>query len=114
HMAFDCLQSIKKGEQWTVDHIDFSNQHRHLRTTSEMEELFGDFWLEALKVTDIIQQKCTVTIDFNRRMMPEFPVPHTLDAHTHLKNMCLEKVNEKYETVSNEVVERLTYELNVI
>ncbi|PAV30392.1 DNA polymerase III subunit alpha [Virgibacillus profundi] len=111
--AYDCLQAMKNGNPWPMRITDPEVKQRHLRTCREMEEVFH-FWPEVLYETEVIKDKCNVTFDFNQRMLPSFPVPENLEAHTYLENMCQENLYKKYDMVTDEIADRLTYELNTI
>ncbi|OZU89737.1 DNA polymerase III subunit alpha [Virgibacillus indicus] len=111
--AFDCLQSMKNGNSWPMRITDPSVKSRHLRSSDEMEQLFG-FWPEVLQETEVIKNRCNVKLDFNQRLLPSFPVPENMEAHEYLEKLCLENAEEKYAAVTKVVSDRLTYELNVI
>ncbi|ASK62978.1 DNA polymerase III subunit alpha [Virgibacillus phasianinus] len=111
--AFDCLQAMKKGKQWAPNnHADSTNHH--LRSTEDMNNLFRSFWPEVLEASDQISEKCNVEINFGDRLLPSFPVPGDLDAHTYLEEKCWSNLNGRYTDASDEVKNRLRYELSVI
>lgn len=112
-MAYDCLLAMKKGKQWGFQITDNSIKRHHLRTSLEMEALF-DFWPEVVQETAYIKNKCEVTIDFDQRMLPSFPVPGDMDAHKYLEKRCWQQLEVKYREVTQVVAKRLTYELGVI
>lgn len=112
-IAFDCLQAIKRGESWPFYLTDPNLKGHHLRSSSEMEKAFSD-WPEVLTATKRISDQCTVTLDFTTRMLPSYPVPEQMDAHTYLEKVCWRNVENKYSTVTNKVADRLHYELHVI
>jgi DNA polymerase-3 subunit alpha len=79
-----------------------------------MEQLFGADWPEVVEETGVIADRCHVILAFDQRMLPSYPVPEQMDAHTYLENICRENVSQKYEVVTDEIADRLAYELNVI
>lgn len=113
-IAYDCLHAMKQDEKWPLQLTDSSIKSRHLRSTAEMEEVFQSFWPEVLTNTETIKNQCQVTFDFDQRMLPSFPVPDQLDAHTYLEKLCWTNVEQKYENITEEVSDRLTYELSII
>jgi DNA polymerase-3 subunit alpha len=113
-IAFDCLQAMKNGREWTAEKTDRSLKNRHLRSKDEMNSLFSSFWPEVLQETEAIKEKCNVTFDLEAKHMPSFPVPEGQEAHTYLEKQCWEKVNKRFSQVTEEVTQRLSYELQVI
>ncbi|RKQ29900.1 DNA polymerase III subunit alpha [Oceanobacillus halophilus] len=113
-MAFDILQAMKKGKSWGMKLSSPQVKHKHFRTSVEMEERFRHVWPEVLQETELIREKCQVTFDFEQRLLPSFPVPNAQDADTYLRNICFENVTKKYETVTENISQRLEYELQVI
>ncbi|WP_163971622.1 DNA polymerase III subunit alpha [Oceanobacillus halotolerans] len=113
-LAYDCLQAMKKGKKWMINQANQYLKQRHLRSESEMEALFSTFWPNVLDETNAISQKCQVTFDFDKRMLPAYPVPNEMDAHTYLEQLCWDNVKQKYNTITESIKERLTYELHTI
>lgn len=112
-VAFDVLQAMKKGKQWGMSISSPDVKQRHLRSNMEMEQLFEQ-WPEVIAETKRITDKCHVTFDFGKKLLPSFPVPDNRSANDYLENLCWEKVKEKYETVTDTIANRLAYELHVI
>lgn len=113
-IAFDCLQAMKHGNQWGMKITDPSIKNRHLCSETEMEASFGSIWPELLAETTSIASTCNVTIDFEQRLLPSFPVPEETSADNYLEKLCWEKVGERYPAVTDAIKERLSYELHVI
>lgn len=112
--AFECLQAMKKNQKWSGQEEISAYRQNHLRSSVEMEQLFGSFWPEVLSETERIAENCTVTIDFTKRMLPSYPVPKGQTAHAYLKKLCHEHIVTRYQTVSKKAFDRLNYELNII
>ncbi|MBP1968882.1 DNA polymerase-3 subunit alpha [Virgibacillus natechei] len=112
--AYDCLQAMKQGNTWNMRITDPDRKERFLRSAFEMEQLFSNFWPEVIEESEAIKQKCNVTFDFDQRMIPAYPVPQQMSAHAYLEKICWTNVETKYEEVTEEVSNRLTYELTVI
>ncbi|RDW16328.1 DNA polymerase III subunit alpha [Oceanobacillus arenosus] len=113
-IAYDCLQAIKHGNRWGMQIADATSRNKHLRSASEMEARFADNWPEVLQETEKISAKCEVTFDFNQRLLPSFPVPNGISADAYLEQLCKENVMKKYATLTDEISERLQYELGII
>ena len=61
-----------------------------------------------------IADRCNVSFDFGTRHLPSYDVPDGKDAFEYLKELCFDGLKKRYETVTDELKERLSYELNVI
>lgn len=113
-MAYDCLLAMKEGNQWGLRISDPSVKQRHLRSAIEMEQLFKSYWPEVILETEAIKAKCNVTFDFDQRMLPSFPVPEEMDAHSYLEKQCWNKLANTYKNVTAGTEDRLKYELGII
>lgn len=84
------------------------------KTSEEMAELFSDF-PQALSNTREIVDKVK-TYDLNHDpIMPDFPLPDGFDnADDYLKHLTYEGAENRYGTISDELRERIDYELGVI
>lgn len=111
--AYDCLQAMKNGQRW-VPNNNPSIKNHHLRSTEEMNNVLGLYWPAAIEETNVIMEKCNVELSFDERLLPSFPVPEEINAHTYLENQCWSNVGKRYLSVTDEVKERLSYELSVI
>jgi DNA polymerase-3 subunit alpha len=97
-----------------------SDQH-YLKSAAEMRYLFRDI-PEACDNTLAIAERVDLTIEFDNNALPEFPIPAELAGATHkegadklLAHLTLAGARERYgEQLSDEVRERLDYELRVV
>ncbi|WP_010651140.1 DNA polymerase III subunit alpha [Oceanobacillus massiliensis] len=113
-IAYDCLQSMKKGDHWGMKVSDAALKKRHLRSEAEMVDCFSSFWPEALDQTESIKNKCNIDLDFDQRHLPSFPVPDGIDAHDYLTKQCFQNAEKRYAVLTDEVKARLNYELSII
>ena len=67
-----------------------------------------------LDTTLEIADKCNVTISFDERHLPKFPVPDGETDTSYLRKLCEEALPRRYHPVTEEVRKRLDYELGVI
>ncbi|WP_010099145.1 DNA polymerase III subunit alpha [Ornithinibacillus scapharcae] len=111
--AFECLQAMKLGHEWSAKNRTPIHKNRHLRTSIEMKQLFGE-WPEVLQNTQEIKAKCNVSFDFNKRMIPAYPVPDGLSAHEYLEKLCWDKITERYSVMTEKISTRLRRELSII
>lgn len=110
----DVLLCIQMGK--TVDdtnRMKFSTNEFYLKSYSEMESVFASY-PEALTNTCRIAKRCNVTLDFGNMYLPAFPVPENLTTDSYLEKLCSEKMLERYTEITEEVKNRLAYELSVI
>lgn len=114
YLAYDCLQAIKHDQSWEGQESNQMLKQRHLTSSDEMHDSFASFWPEVLQETEAIQARCHVSFDLQTKHMPSFPVPNGQEAHTYLRDLCEQKLPERFSQVTKEVEERLSYELHVI
>lgn len=94
-------------------HFRFSNEEFYMKSGDEMAELFPDM-PEALDTTLEIADKCNVEISFDERHLPSFPVPAGETDESYLRKLCEAALSERYDPVTQEVKDRLDYELGII
>ena len=103
----------------TAKDIDDPNRMRYTRqewfkTQDEMRKLFADI-PEAIENTSEVVQKIEVYELNHKPIMPEFEIPDQfLDADDYLKHNAYEGAKERYGELSEEVKERLDFELDTI
>lgn len=106
-----CIQTTS-----TVDdpkRMKFPNDQFYLKSEAEMLEKFSDC-PEALENTAKIAERCNVELSFGHLLLPEFPIPEGLSAEAYLRKLCLEGMPERYPEPTQQVWERLEYELGII
>ena len=112
--AHDVLVCIQTGK--TVDDEDrmrFESQEFYLKSPKEMQELFASY-PDAIENTVKIAKRCNVDFDFDSIHLPQYDVPEGYTPSEYLRHLCSEGVRSKYNPVTDEVQERLEYELNTI
>ena len=111
HEALLCIQSgdsLKNPNHWRFDTDQF-----FFKTPAEMAADFAAY-PEALRRTLEVAERCTVTIETDRLLLPKYPTPDERDAFDYLVELCEEGVGRRYESVTPELRERLQYELKTI
>ncbi len=112
--AHDILLCIQTGK--TVndeDRMRYEGGQYFVKSPEEMLELFGDT-PEALENTYKIAQRCNVEFEFHNLKLPKFDVPDGKTAEQYLRELCYEGFKRKYENPSEELKERLEYEISTI
>ena len=88
----------------------------YIKSSDEMQQLFLDY-PEALTNTIKISEECNVDIPMGKLFLPNFPIPKeskSIDADQYLKELCENSLPVKYQKVTNEISNRLQYELDII
>ena len=111
HEALLCIQSgdsLKNPNHWRFDTDQF-----FFKTPAEMAADFAAY-PEALRRTLEVAERCAVTIETDRLLLPSFPTPDGRDAFDYLVELCEDGIARRYESVTPELRERLQYELKTI
>src|SRR5699024_5242714 len=99
--------------QWESQLVHEANKNKHLCTAEEMNNFFAA-WPELLEESNRIAEKCTVTLSFDRQLLPAFPVPTNDSAHAYLTKLCAEKLPELFAGDKRLAEARLAHELAII
>lgn len=111
HDILLCIQTNRKVHE--EDRMRYTGGQYYLKSKEEMYELFP-YAKEALANTQKIADRCNVEIVFGEQKVPEFDVPGGLTAEEYLEKLCMEGIRKRYNPVTPELMERLTYEINTI
>ncbi len=113
--AQDILMCIQMGKKYAdEDRMRFSTDQIYLRSPEEMSALF-ESCPEAIENTVKIADMCNVELDFGRSVLPNFEIPEGYTSETYLRKLCYDGAEFRFgKDLSDEVKERLEYELDVI
>lgn len=111
HDILLCIQTQKKVSD--EDRMRYEGGQYYLKSPEEMEALFP-YAREALENTTKIAERCNVEIEFGNYKLPKFDVPEGYEAYEYLKKICEEGLVKRYEHPSQELKDRLEYELTTI
>jgi DNA polymerase-3 subunit alpha len=113
--AHDVLLCIQTGRTvFEEERLSFGSDQMYFKSPEEMCELFGEI-PEACRNTLAIADKCNVQLEFGRMHLPAFPIPDGYEgADAYLSDLAVKGLAERYGLPSQETVERLNYELDVI
>lgn len=106
-----CIQTGKKLDD--PDRLRFFGDEFYLKSADEMQETFADV-PEALANTCKIAQKCQLNIDFNTIHLPRIELDTDLAHAEYLRQLCIDGAKIKYKTITDEILERIDYELDTI
>jgi DNA polymerase-3 subunit alpha len=111
HEALLCIQSgdsLANPNRWRFDTDQF-----YFKTPVEMAQDFAAY-PEAVARTLEIAERCTVTMELGRILLPKYPVPDDRDAFDYLVELCEKGLQKRYGSVTPELQERLKFELKTI
>lgn len=117
YKAHDVLLCI--GTKKTLadkERLKFETHQAYFRSPKEMAILFEDL-PEALSNTRLIAERCNLLIDTSGKdvKLPNFPRPEAYESDfDYLKDLTLQNVEKRFVKLTEEIKERLNYELKVI
>jgi DNA polymerase-3 subunit alpha len=85
----------------------------YLKSIQEMEELFADI-PQALENTGKVADMCNLEIPLSKFQFPEFKIPQGEELNLYLEEKCWQGIKEKIPIITEEVKQRLGWELSVI
>ncbi len=111
HEALLCIQSgdsLKNPNRWRFDTDQF-----YFKTPEEMAADFAAY-PEALRRTLEVAERCSVSIETDRLLLPRFDTPGGRDAFEYLAELCEAGLARRYEQITPELRDRLQFELKTI
>ncbi len=111
HDILLCLQTGKKISD--EDRMRYEGGQYYVKSPEEMERLFP-YALEALENTHKIAERCHVEIEFGVTKLPKYDVPEGYTSWEYLNKLCFDGLEERYQPVTEELKDRLKYELSTI
>ena len=111
HDILLCLQTGKRLAD--EDRMRYTGGQYYLKSEEEMRALFP-YAPEALDNTHKIAERCNVEIEFGVTKLPKYDVPDGYTSWEYLNKLCFEGLERRYHPVTEELRERLEYELSVI
>ena len=111
HDILLCLQTGKKLAD--EDRMRYEGGQYYIKSEAEMSALFP-YAPEALANTQKIADRCKVEIEFGVTKLPRYDVPEGRTSWDYLQELCRKGLAERYQPVTEELRERLDYELSVI
>lgn len=106
-----CIQTRSFIDE--TERLKFETDEFYLKSADEMAALFLHV-PEAISNTNAIAEKCDLCIDFSERHLPVFTAPEEYDNVRYLKKVSLKGLESRYKKVTQDLTDRLLYELSVI
>jgi DNA polymerase III subunit alpha len=97
----------------TPGRMRFDTQDFYLKSAAEMTALFGDI-PEAISNTRLIAEMTNLQMPFGQLRLPDFPVPDGHTVESWLREECERGLRQRYGEVTEQLQQRLDYELEVI
>jgi len=111
HDVLCCIST--RALQSDANRFKFPSDQFFLKTPEQMAGLFPGH-AEALANTVRIAERCTVELDFKKRHTPVYRPPDSKTAEDYLRELVYQGAAERYGRVSDDLRERIDYELSVI
>jgi DNA polymerase-3 subunit alpha len=107
--------SESRGE---VDYetLRYGTDQIYFKSSEEMSKLFRDF-PQAIENTLEVSEKCNLELKLGENFFPQFPIPKDAGMNSlddYLTYLTFEGLNKKVENVTDELKQRIDYELSVI
>ena len=111
HDILLCIQTGKKLSD--ENRMRYEGGQYYVKSPEEMARLFP-YALQALDNTQRIADRCNVEIEFGVTKLPKYEVPDGMTSWEYLNKLCFEGLEKRYGNPTQELKDRLTYELNTI
>lgn len=119
--AHDILLCVKEGELQSTPigrgrglRFGFPNQEFYYKTPDEMKSLFSDLPEAIITISEIVDKIEEFTLGRDI-LLPKFAIPEEFEGENEfLRHLTYEGAKKKYPELTDEVKERLDYELKII
>lgn len=111
HDVLCCISTGKKLED--KERFRFETDQFYLKSPEEMQAIFADY-PEALANTLRVADLCNLELDFSRVHAPVFTPPAGRRPEEYLRELVYEGAKGRYPEITDEIRERIDYELDVI
>ena len=111
HDILLCIQTQKKVMD--ENRMRYEGGQYYCKSEEEMRALFP-YAQEAIDNTHKIAERCHIEIEFGQYKLPVFPVPEGYTAWEYLQKLCYEGLERRYGNPSQDLKDRLAYELDTI
>lgn len=111
HDILLCIQTGKKLSD--ENRMRYDGGQYYVKSEEEMLRLFP-YAKQALENTQKIADRCQVEIEFGVTKLPKYDVPDGYTSWEYLQKLCYEGLEKRYGDPSEELKDRLSYELETI
>ncbi len=106
-----CIQTNSNVKDPNRLHMEDTTYY--LRSAAEMQADWSHLPV-ALANTVKIAESCELDLEFGQTLVPRYSTPNNKPSMEYLKELCYEGLNKRFNNPSEEVIERLGYELGII
>ena len=106
-----CIQTGKKLND--TNRMKMTADEFYLKSEEEMRKALS-FCPQSVDNAYKIGEMCNVEFDFSSIHLPKFDTPEGVSSEDMLRNLCYEGLKVKYPCATDDIINRLEYELNVI
>ena len=113
--AQDILVCIGTGKKLTDEkRFKMDKEELYFKTPEQMRELLGDV-PDALENTVRLAEKCNLTIPQPGPILPDYVIPEEFEnPQDYLKHITWEGIKNRYSEITDEIKERVEYELKIL
>jgi len=110
--AHEVLLAVQTGKDFDDEtRMSLKEANLSLRPPEEMVKIFGQ---EIAENTVKIAEACNLKLEFGQPILPQFHLPKNETSKTYLEKLAWQGLEKRYEKVTEELKERLKFELNII
>ncbi|MEA2026490.1 MAG: PHP domain-containing protein, partial [Chloroflexota bacterium] len=120
----DVLVSIRHGQDLeAAAHLRRPNAEYAIKSGPELaalppgrdaDPLVRHAWLDGIKRSGEIAERCGVALEFERYRFPGFPVPGGETSFSFLEKLCHDGTRRRYHPITPRVLKQMAHELEVI
>jgi len=111
--AQDVLICVQTGKLVSDEDRMRMTSDNSMRDPDELASVFSEV-PEALENTVKIAEMCDLELDLGKILIPDFPVPKSFTLKSYLEKLVKEGLERRYGKPSQEIMDRVNYELSVI
>ncbi len=109
--ALICVQTNKRLSD--PDTLEFETDEFYVKTTEEMYDLFS-YIPQACENTVKIAEKCNFDYEFGKTKLPIYTSPDGSPNQQFFEKLCWDGLKERYDVITDELKDRLNYEIGII
>lgn len=116
HDTLLCMQT--NSEKDDPNRFHFSTNEFYVKTPEQLRDIFrwmdSETFDECIKNTVDIAEKCHLILELGKSPLPDYPIPPGFTLESYLEKIVFDGLKKRYGEVSQELKDRVNYELSVI
>ncbi|MFQ5602980.1 MAG: DNA polymerase III subunit alpha [bacterium] len=89
------------------------NKEQYLKSPHQMQRLFARY-PQAIENTQKIADACDLSFSLGKPVFPVIEAPAGESSQSYLRKLCFEGARERYQPLTDKIIQRIEYELKVI